>query len=47
MKEYKCIGIKRKAEETEKMLNELAKEGWELVCAYSHDSNWLILERKK
>jgi len=46
MKEYKCVMIKLTGERTEKMLNELAKEGWRVRCSYSRDGYWLILEKK-
>jgi len=47
MKEYKCIKICLKVEETEKMLNDLAKENWELVCSYAWCTGYLILVREK
>jgi len=45
MKEYKVVRIGRKAEDTEKMLNELAREGWRVVCSYAMFNEWIILER--
>jgi hypothetical protein len=45
MKEYKCFQICTKGYETEQLLNELASHGWVLVCAYTKDNLWLIMER--
>jgi hypothetical protein len=44
--EYKCIVIKASREETEKMLNDLAKQGWRVITSYARQTNWLILERE-
>ena len=46
MKEYKCIKIRRYATDTEAMLNQLSMKGWELVCSYDMDNEWLILQRE-
>lgn len=46
MYQYKCVLIKVSREETEKMLNEFAKEGWRVITSYARQTNWLILERK-
>ena len=45
MKSYKVFRISKKEEDTEKRLNELAKSGWKVVCSYSIDNLWLILEK--
>jgi hypothetical protein len=47
MKRYKCIEIGKEAEDTEKMLNQLAQKGWSVVCSYAHNGNYLILEREE
>lgn len=44
---YKCVKIEYRAEDTEDMLNELAKKGWRVVCSYAWHGLWLILEKKK
>ncbi len=31
--------------ETEDLLNELAKEGWKLICSYAAFGGYLIMER--
>lgn len=46
MKEYKCFQICSKGYETEQLLNELARNRWVLVCSYSKDNLWLIMERE-
>lgn len=46
MKIYKCIEICKAAENTEKRLNEFAKDGWRLICAYGSYNNWLIMEKE-
>ncbi len=45
MKEYKCVKIGFEVPDTEKMLNELALEGWKLICSYALE--YLILERER
>ena len=47
MKEYRIIKIEKTSDRTEALLNRLAKEGFKVVCAYSVDNRWLILERDK
>ena len=47
MREYKVFKLSNKAKDTEKELNELASEGWKLICSYAENNNWLIMERKK
>ncbi len=47
MKEYKCIKIEEYGIDTETRLNLLTKAGWEVVCSYARNGNWLILERDK
>lgn len=47
MKEYKVFEISKEAEDTEKELNELAEQGWRLVCSYAKNNYWLIMEREK
>jgi len=47
MKEYKCIKISNNLEDTQANLNELAKEGWELICSYAKKNEYLILEKIK
>jgi len=44
--EYYVFEISVLAEDTEKKLNKLAKEGWRLVCSYARNNKWLIVERK-
>ena len=45
-KEYKCIEICGYLEDTENKLNVLASQGWRLVCSYSKNNFWLIMERE-
>lgn len=47
MKQYKIVKIKPQAEDTEKMLNTLTKDGWSVICSYAHSNNWLILTKSK
>ena len=47
MKEYYVFEIYASADETENRLNELAREGWRLVCSYAKNTEWLIMERDK
>jgi hypothetical protein len=47
MKEYKCIMICKSASETADKLNDLAKEGYKLICSYGSYNTWLIMEREK
>jgi hypothetical protein len=47
MIEYKCIRLKNSKEETEEMLNQLSKDGWELICSCSKNNILLILKRWK
>lgn len=47
MKEYYCMSICSKAQDTEDKINKFANEGWKLVCSYAQGGNWLILERDK
>lgn len=47
MKKYKVIGVGRNSEETEKILNNSAEEGWILVCSYAKHNRFLILSKKK
>lgn len=47
MKEYKIVRIKIKAKDTEIALNKLAEKGWNLVCSYAQENEWLIFERSK
>ena len=47
MKEYKVFNISMEAKDTEKELNRLAGEGWQLVCSYAWHNRWLIMEREK
>lgn len=44
---YKIVPIRRTAEDTERLLNVLAIEGWKLVCSYAKDNEWLILEKEE
>ncbi|HPQ79608.1 MAG TPA: hypothetical protein PLG47_04100 [Candidatus Dojkabacteria bacterium] len=44
MIEYKCIRMGRFEEETEKLLNNLAEEGYRVICSY-HQGKFIILER--
>jgi len=46
MKEYKAVKIGITAEDTEDELNELAKEGWVLICSYASSNSWLLMERE-
>jgi len=46
MKKYKCVQICPNAEDTENMLNKLAKDGWSVVCSYASHNLWLILEKE-
>lgn len=39
--------ICKSAEDTANKLNNLAKEGWRLICAYGSYNTWLIMEREK
>lgn len=43
---YKVIKIGRYANDTERMLNELAEEGWILVCSYAYNNEHLILKKE-
>lgn len=43
MRKYKCIKIGYRMEDTEERLNELAREGWRVVCSYAYDNDYLIL----
>jgi hypothetical protein len=45
MKEYKCFEILEYVDDTEELLNEYAEKGWRLVCAYSKNNYYLIMER--
>ncbi len=47
MKEYKCIQMELQGKLTEKLLNDLAKEEWRVICSYASHNMWLILEREK
>jgi G:T-mismatch repair DNA endonuclease (very short patch repair protein) len=47
MREYKCVKIRRKVEDTQNMLNVLSQEGWRVVCSYAYENEYLILERDK
>ena len=47
MKEYKVFQISQDAEDTEEELNNLAKQGWRLVCSYAKHNYWLIMEKEK
>ncbi len=47
MKKYKVFQISQEAEDTEKKLNQLAKNGWKLICSYSKNNYWLIMEKEK
>ena len=47
MKEYKCFEIGIEGIYTQRMLNEFAEEGWRLICSYSKNGYWLIMERNK
>lgn len=47
MKQYKTIEICPTGEETEDLLNELAEDGWRVVCSYALSGEWLILERER
>lgn len=47
MKEYKIFHIGEYKEDTEQMLNRLAKEGWRLICSYALFTEYLIMERDK
>lgn len=47
LKEYKCIYICEEAEDTENKLNVYASKGWKLICAYSKNNNYLIMERDR
>lgn len=46
VKEYKCWEVDEYIEDTEEKLNRLAKEGWKLVCSYSKNNYYLIMERE-
>jgi hypothetical protein len=41
--EYKCISIRGFSEKTTRILNEYAKDGWELVATYSI---WFYFKRE-
>lgn len=45
MKKYKVVKIRALAEDTENLLNTLAREGWSVICSYAHSNYWLILEK--
>jgi hypothetical protein len=47
MKKYKCIMICKTPNDTENKLNNLAKEGWELICSYGSYNTWLIMEKEE
>ena len=47
MKKYKVVGVGNNFEDTEKILNNLAEEGWNLVCSYAKHNRLLILSKKK
>ncbi len=47
MKQYKCVKIGYESEDTQLMLNELAQKGWKVICSYSKNGYWLILESEK
>ena len=47
MKQYKIIRIGIELEDTENKLNELAKDGWELVCSYGYENKWLVMSKEK
>jgi len=44
MKQYKCIEVQRRVEDTEDSINRLAKDGWRVVCSYA-EGRWIIMER--
>ncbi len=46
MKQYKCVKIRLTGRGTQRDLNELAEDGWKLICSYAY-GNWLILERER
>jgi len=46
MIEYRCVKIEFDVEDTEKMLNRYAKQGWKLICSYAWHNHYLILERR-
>lgn len=45
-KEYKVIYIEKTAEQTEKILNKYSKEGWQVICPYAHNNEYIILQRE-
>ena len=45
MKEYICFEIGSEEEITEDKLNRYAKDGWRLICSYSKNNYYLIMER--
>lgn len=45
MKEYKCYQCEPDAEDTERMLNIFAMDGWKVICSYA--KYWVVLERDK
>jgi hypothetical protein len=45
VKEYYTLSIEETGSKTEDKLNELAQEGWKLICSYAKNGNWLIMER--
>lgn len=47
MKEYKVFQISEDPKDTQKHLNKLAFEGWELVCSYAKHNLWLIMVRER
>lgn len=47
MKEYRCMKIKVSSQETAEELNKLAREGWKVICSYSWNNNFIVLERDR
>lgn len=37
--------IKVSSQETQDKLNELAREGWKVICSYAWNNDFIVLER--
>lgn len=44
--QYRCKQIGETYDETERLLNDMSSKGWEFVCPYASDNEWLIFRRK-
>jgi len=43
---YKISKIKSNMKDTENMINQLANDNWELICAYAQFNEYLIFKKE-